>query len=271
MLILIYTICILIALYNNFILYFKFILYLFLVDLGVVMNKDFARTISLLRKEKKLSQKKAAADLGISQALLSHYEKGIRECGLDFVIKASQYYNVSTDYLLGITPQRNGATISLNDLPEFVDTETVTDINNGNLISELNQKLIINSIRLIYDIIEAVGNKGLTTEISNYFMYSVYKIFRIIYCSGKNNPIGIFSINEAMAGGIFTALQNIAEVYSSSLANGTNCDGFKSVSGEKRPLLSPEIIVKKYPKYASSISNLIKLCEDMAKQKIIKQ
>ena len=43
------------------------------------MNKDFPRILTLLREEKGLSQKKAAADLGISQPLLSHYEKGIRD------------------------------------------------------------------------------------------------------------------------------------------------------------------------------------------------
>ena len=70
------------------------------------MNKDFPRIITLLRKEKGLSQKQAATDLDISQALLSHYEKGIRECGLDFIIKLSDYYNVSCDYLLGKTPNK---------------------------------------------------------------------------------------------------------------------------------------------------------------------
>jgi transcriptional regulator with XRE-family HTH domain len=39
------------------------------------MNSDFPRIITLLRKERSISQKKAAADLGVSQALLSHYEK----------------------------------------------------------------------------------------------------------------------------------------------------------------------------------------------------
>ena len=48
------------------------------------MNADFPRILTLLRKEKGISQKTAASHLGISQALLSHYEKGIRECGLDF-------------------------------------------------------------------------------------------------------------------------------------------------------------------------------------------
>ena len=51
------------------------------------MNDAFPRIITLLRKERGLSQKKAAEELQVSQALLSHYEKGIRECGLEFVVK----------------------------------------------------------------------------------------------------------------------------------------------------------------------------------------
>lgn len=61
----------------------------------------FPKIICELRKKKGVSQKQAAFDLGISQALLSHYEKGIRECGLDFLITLSNYYDVSIDYLLG--------------------------------------------------------------------------------------------------------------------------------------------------------------------------
>ena len=36
------------------------------------MNTDFPRVLTLLRKERNISQKQAAAKLGISQALLSH-------------------------------------------------------------------------------------------------------------------------------------------------------------------------------------------------------
>ena len=43
------------------------------------MATEFSRTLSLLRKERGVSQRVAAADLGVSQALLSHYENGIRE------------------------------------------------------------------------------------------------------------------------------------------------------------------------------------------------
>ena len=77
------------------------------------MNTDFPRIITLLRKEKGMSQKQAAAELGISQALLSHYEKGIRECGLDFLVRVAKYYDVSCDYLVGITSDRKGAILNI--------------------------------------------------------------------------------------------------------------------------------------------------------------
>ena len=67
---------------------------------------EFNRIIKLLRKERGITQKQAAEDLGVSQALLSHYEKGIRECGLDFVVRVADYYNVSCDYLLGRSADR---------------------------------------------------------------------------------------------------------------------------------------------------------------------
>ncbi len=57
--------------------------------------------MSTLRKKRGLSQRKVASDLQISQALLSHYENGAREPGLEFVCRACEYYGVSADYLLG--------------------------------------------------------------------------------------------------------------------------------------------------------------------------
>lgn len=70
------------------------------------MNHEIGKMLTKLRHERGLSQKRAADDLGISQALLSHYENGVREPKLDFLIRASQYYDVTTDYLLGISPHR---------------------------------------------------------------------------------------------------------------------------------------------------------------------
>ncbi len=71
------------------------------------MERNFSVVLAELRKERGLSQKEAAAKLGISQALLSHYEKGIRECGHSFLLKVAEFYDVTCDYLLGRTNERN--------------------------------------------------------------------------------------------------------------------------------------------------------------------
>lgn len=81
------------------------------------MSIEFSTNISTLRRERNISQKEAAEALGISQALLSHYEKGIRECNLDFVKKTASYYDVSSDFLLGLSQSRHG-TDELNDSEE---------------------------------------------------------------------------------------------------------------------------------------------------------
>ena len=72
------------------------------------MATEFSNRISSLRKERGLSQKEVAMSLGVSQALLSHYEKGVRECGLDFVIRCAEYFGVTTDYLLGKEDSKYG-------------------------------------------------------------------------------------------------------------------------------------------------------------------
>ena len=71
-------------------------------------DKSFAQILSELRRSSGLSQRKAAADLKISQALLSHYENGAREPGLNFVCRVCDYYNVTADYLLGRSPDPDG-------------------------------------------------------------------------------------------------------------------------------------------------------------------
>ena len=75
---------------------------------GCKLMATYSERLVELRTEKNLSQKAAALDLGISQALLSHYEKGIREFNMDFLCRVADYYGVTTDYILGRTESRAG-------------------------------------------------------------------------------------------------------------------------------------------------------------------
>ena len=53
-----------------------------------------------IRKKKKLSQLKVAMDLSISREALSYYETGKRSPDISMLVRLSNYFNVSIDYLL---------------------------------------------------------------------------------------------------------------------------------------------------------------------------
>ena len=112
------------------------------------MATDFSRTLSLLRQEKGVSQRKAAAELGISQALLSHYENGIREPGLAFVTRACDYYLVSADYLLGRTLSRDGSIIEAGDV---YDSSGEKGSLRGSIMATLQKKLVVNTAGVLFD------------------------------------------------------------------------------------------------------------------------
>lgn len=61
----------------------------------------FSERLLSLRKERKLSRQKAADGIGVSRACLEYYEKGERVPGFEILSSIAEYYNVSSDYLLG--------------------------------------------------------------------------------------------------------------------------------------------------------------------------
>ena len=121
------------------------------------MNAEFSRTLSLLRQEKGVSQRTAAGVLGISQALLSHYENGIREPGLTFVVKACDYYGVSADYLLGRTLTRDGTTIGTEELYDISDEKD--NSMRGSVLALLSKKLLVNSVGMLFDLLGKTGSR----------------------------------------------------------------------------------------------------------------
>lgn len=211
------------------------------------MNKDFPRIITFLRKERGLSQKQVAADLGISQALLSHYEKGIRECGLDLLVRAAEYFEVSCDYLLGRTVQRRLAAVTADDIPESDEIRHIK----GNMINQINKKLLMNTTTVIFDLLAQIGDKRLTNAVSNYLMSAEYQIFRTIYCSEENNTQSMFSITKNRYKALTSASMMLdLEIIDSVIERNT-----LSLS------LSPDIISTYFKGGAASLFNLIQLSE----------
>ena len=56
-----------------------------------------------LREDKDLRQEDVADILGISQTVYSRYERGFQTIPVAHLLKLADFYNTSTDYILGRT------------------------------------------------------------------------------------------------------------------------------------------------------------------------
>lgn len=221
------------------------------------MPIEFNRVITLLRKERGITQKQVAQDLGISQAQLSHYEKGIRECSLSFVVQVADYYNVSCDYLLGRSAERSGQTIRVEDLPDDANTAGKY---RGSVLPTMYKKLITNSLDILFDKLETCRDKRVTTAVSEYLMLAVYKMFRQLYQAAPKNVTSLFRVSPARWESHASAAQCLAEGNLRAALQGEN-------EGEKAPDpaalgMNTESLTRDYPRHATSLFNLIKNSEE---------
>ena len=221
------------------------------------MNNDFPRIITLLRKERGLSQKEASYALGVSQALLSHYENGKRECGLDFVVACADFYRVSCDYLLGRTHVRTGATIAITDLPE-----SGGELQTARAELLLEKRLIMNSLNVIYDLLMQVGNNGISDRSSSILMTAVYRVLRILHVTSKSNPKNMFTVPSYNYCALTSGFSSLCEADALNIARNPRLE-----SDEKMPVaVSPEKLSEGYPLYAPSLLSLTSMIEQRITQ-----
>lgn len=61
------------------------------------------KRIAELRKEKGLNQVGLGLKLNVSQKMISAYESGTHQPGIDTLIQMARLFNVSVDYIIGIS------------------------------------------------------------------------------------------------------------------------------------------------------------------------
>lgn len=82
----------------------------------------------LERTSKNISLDKLAEDLNTTKATLSRYENNLREPKVEFIKQIADYFNCSTDYLLGRTDNREGLLIKDNVGEDTVNFEVDKNI-----------------------------------------------------------------------------------------------------------------------------------------------
>lgn len=210
------------------------------------MNKDFPRVLKLLRKERGMRQKEAADKLGVAQALLSHYENGKRECGLDFLITAADFYGVSVDYILGRTSSRTGATVSEDELPESTVSESYGGDPNG-LGIMLRKKLITNSLEVIFSLAMKTKNIKLAKSVSSYLLTAVYRAYRHVYSAGGNNDENFFAVAYDDVSGMCAARMSLDDISARNAAH----------EGTADERITNARLEREYPKQSTALFSIV--------------
>lgn len=218
------------------------------------MKSEFSRVITLLRKEKNISQKQAAAELGISQALLSHYENGIRECGLGFLVKCADFYGVSCDYLLGRSADRDGTTLSVDEIPEPDMGGKENVMGSAGVLPVLNKKLIANSLNVLFDQMARTGNRRLITAASEFLMLAVYRMFRLVYSANPKNQQNLFSLPRVLSSRYADAVMQLREADIAALVDSGELD-------QNVDPLTTQRMSELYPLFSTSLLSLVKNAE----------
>jgi len=74
-----------------------------------------ADKIKILREKKGITQSELAANLGITRSAVNAWEMGVTVPSTQYVVELAKFFNVSADYLLGLS---STSTISVNGLNE---------------------------------------------------------------------------------------------------------------------------------------------------------
>ena len=80
--------------------------------------------IKILREKRGIIQEILAAELGITQQMLSKYEKDETIIKVDILKNLAEYFNVTTDYLLGVSDVKGDLTVHIRineTLDEYYD------------------------------------------------------------------------------------------------------------------------------------------------------
>lgn len=110
-------------------------------------NFILTKRLKDLRKDYSFTQAKVAVRLGIPRSTYSGYENGVREAGYHFLVGNSKLYNVSIDYLLGLTNKRN-----------YENEKNMYELLNLDELHWNGVPLTNSDIKIVYDLLENIIN-----------------------------------------------------------------------------------------------------------------
>lgn len=84
---------------------------------------EFTRCLNMLIKESGKLQKEIAKDLNIPETTFSGYVRGKSSPGLEILVKIAEYFNVNTDYLLGLSESKKRIVLKREEFEHLIPPE----------------------------------------------------------------------------------------------------------------------------------------------------
>lgn len=109
------------------------------------IGNRFCTKLKELRKQNKMTQNDLALILNVKGATVNRYEKGVNEPAFDTLVSIANYFNVTTDYLLGVETSKEEVA------PEF----SAEQLQVVNLVKKLNNKELEKVYNYLLGIIDA--------------------------------------------------------------------------------------------------------------------
>lgn len=137
-----------------------------------------------LRIDNDLLQKDIAKILGANRNTYPHWESGLYEFPIEVIDKLSSYYNVSVDYLTGLSDDKNG---NLRNYDKRMLPKRLHGVRKRNNLSQEKMGLIMNGMSQMK--LSRYENGITTIPFSNLYLFAKKFEVSIDYLMGKSdNP-----------------------------------------------------------------------------------
>lgn len=124
---------------------------------------SFKDRLKKLRQEKELTQDDFAKELNMSRSAIASYESGRNEPPYEVLRRIADFFNVTTDYLLGKTHSRNVTdeiTDAVKDDPELLEFwDDLREREDLQILFKQTKKLDKKGIQQIIRIIKAIEDE----------------------------------------------------------------------------------------------------------------
>ena len=219
------------------------------------MELSIQERLKDLRVERGLTLEQLAEETHLSKSALGSYEgDNLKDISHHALIQLAKVYEVTVDYLLGRSADRDGTTLSVDEIPEPDMGGKENVMGSAGILPVLNKKLIANSLNILFDQMARTGNRRLITAVSEFLMLSVYRMFRLVYSANPKNQQNLFSLPRVLSDRYADAVMQLREADIAALVESGDLD-------QGAEPLTTQRMSELYPLFATSLLSLVKNAE----------